>query len=175
MKKLALDDPFYERLHTFLNATKGETDRGRSLVAASLIEEMLEVVLRGFFLDTSATKKLFDDPNAPLSTFSAKASTSRALGLISHEEFSDIELVRKIRNAFAHSVMCSFDNDKIKSWASSLKIGMSSLDVLEKGHKSRVDDPKQRFGMVTTSLVTSLYNRAHYVKKERLEDRSWLL
>lgn len=173
LTKTTLDDPFYERLHTFLNATNGETERGRALIAASLIEEMLEEILRGFLLDNSATKKLFDDPNAPLSTFSAKASASRALGLISAKEFSDIELIRKIRNAFAHSVMCSFENEKVKSWAVALKLGMSSLDALEKGHKSRADDPKQRFGMVTTSLVTSLYNRAHYVKIERLEDRSW--
>lgn len=175
MEQRGLDDPFYERLHTFLNATKGETERGRALVAASLIEEMLEEVLRGFFVDDPATKKLFDDPNAPLSTLSAKASASRALGLISADEFGDIELVRKIRNAFAHSVMCSFDQEKIKSWASALKVGMSTLDAFEKGHKSRVDDPKQRFGMVTTSLVSSLYNRAHYVKKERLSDRTWPL
>jgi len=173
MNKLPLDDPFYTRLHTFLNATRSETDRGRALVAASLIEEMLEEVLRCFFLENSATKKLFEDPNAALSTLSAKASASRALGLISHEEFSDIELVRKIRNSFAHSVMCSFEDEKIKSWTIALKVGMSVLDALEKGHKSRVDDPKQRFGMVTTSLVTSLYNRAHYVKKERLNDRDW--
>ena len=117
MNKLILDDPFYVRLHTFLNAPKGSTDRGRALVAASLIEEMLDEVLRGLVLDNSATKKLFDDRNAPLSTFSAKASASRALGLISREEFSDIELVRKIRNSFAHSEMCSFENEKIKSWA----------------------------------------------------------
>ncbi len=169
------DDPFYERLHMFLDATRAETDRGRALVAASLIEEMLEEVLRGFLLENSATKKIFDAPNAPLSTFSAKVSASRALGLISHEEFRDIELVRKIRNAFAHSVLCSFGDPKIGSWAAELRVGMSTLDQLDKGHRSRVDDPKQRFGMVTTSLVTSLYNRAHYVKLARLEERIWPL
>ncbi|QPZ89777.1 hypothetical protein AKL02_001995 [Thioclava electrotropha] len=175
MGKLTLDDPYYERLHTFLNATKDESDRGRALVAASLVEEMLEEVLRGFFLETSATKKLFTDPNAPLSTFSAKASASRALGLISCQEYSDIDLIRKIRNAFAHSVVCSFEDEKITSWAVSLKAGMSCLDALEKGHKSRVNDPKQRFVMVTTSLVSALYNRAHYVKKDRLTERVWPL
>jgi DNA-binding MltR family transcriptional regulator len=158
-----------------LNASNSETDRGRALVATSLIEEMLEEVLRGFFLDNTGTKKLFDDPNAPLSTLSAKASACRALGLISSEEFRDIELVRKIRNAFAHSVTCSFDDDKIRNFAGALKIGMSSLDALEKGHKSRVDDPKGRFVMVTVSLVSSLYNRAHYVKKVRLTERTWPL
>lgn len=52
---------------------------------------------------------------------------------------------------------------------------MSCLDALEKGHKSRVNDPKQRFVMVTTSLVSALYNRAHYVKKDRLTERVWPL
>jgi mannitol operon repressor len=173
MGKRELDDPFYERLNVFLSATSAETDRGRSLVVASLIDEMLEEILRGFFLDNSATKKLFDEPNAPLSTLSAKASAARALGLISKEEFSDIDLVRKIRNAFAHSVMCSFSDDKIKGWAGALKTGMSALDFLEKDHKARVGDPKQRFIMVATSLVSSLYNRSHYVKKARLTDRTW--
>lgn len=173
MEQKTFDDPFYERLNTFLRVSNSETDRGRVLVAASLIEEMLDEVLRGFLLENAASKNLFDKPNAPFSTFSAKASASRALGLISSAEFRDIELVRKVRNAFAHSVMCSFDDNKIKDWAAALKVGMSSLANLEKGHKSKVDDPKQRFRMVTTSLVTSLYNRAHYVRKERLKERSW--
>lgn len=173
MKKPDLDDPFYARLLTFLDASKNETDRGRALVSASLIEEMLEEILRSFLLENAAAKKLFDEANAPFSTLSAKASASRALGLITAEEFRDIELIRKVRNAFAHSVHCSFEDERIKDWAGALKLGMSALDALDKEDKSSVIDPKQRFGMVTVSLVSSLYNRAHYVKLERLKDRSW--
>lgn len=173
MERPALDDPFYERLLTFLSASNGETDRGRALVAASLIEEMLEEVLRAFLLEGAATKNLFDAANAPLSTFSAKASASRALGLISIEEFRDVELVRKIRNEFAHNVLCSFENPKVGDWARALSVGMSILDSLDEGDESRVDNPKARFGMVTMSIVSSLYNRAHYAKKEKLRERVW--
>lgn len=173
LKKTQMDDPFYARLRMFLDTTRNETDRGRALVTASLVEEMLEEILRGFLLENSATKRLFEAPNAPLSTFSAKAASSRALGLISDKEFRDIDLIRRIRNAFAHSVMCSFDDDHIKKWAASLKVGMSFLDALEKDDKARADDPKQRFGMASAALVTSLYNRAHYVKMDRLKDREW--
>ena len=173
MVHIPFDDPYYDRLRTFLNASNSETERGRALVAASLIEEMLEEVLRAFLLDGVATANLFDPPNAPLSTLSAKASASRALGLISSDEFRDIELVRKIRNAFAHSVLCSFDDQQILDRARALKVGMFNLDALEEGHKARVDDPKQRFGMVTTSLVSALYNRAHRVRKEKLKERDW--
>ncbi len=170
---MSFEDPYYDRLRLFLDASRNETDRGRALVVSSLIEEMLEEVIKAFLLENSATKSLFDAANAPLSTLSAKASISRALGLISAEEFRDITAIRKIRNAFAHSVMCSFDDPKILDWASTLKVGMKYLDALESGNKSRVDDPKQRFGMVTTSIITSLYNRAHYVRKQKLRDSSW--
>jgi hypothetical protein len=173
MERRLFEDPFYDRLRTFLDASRAETDRGRALVAASLIEEMLEGVLRAFLLESSATKNLFDAPNAPLSSLSAKTSACRALGLISAEEFRDIELVRKIRNAFAHGVLCSFEDQRVRKWAGALKVGMSYLDSLSSEHESRVDDPKQRFGMVTTSLVSSLYNRSHYVRRERLSDRIW--
>lgn len=173
MKKLSFEDPFYDRLRLFLEASNSETDRGRALVASSLIEEMLEEVLRAFLLENAATKNLFDAANAPLSTLSAKASASRALGLISSAEFRDIEIVRKIRNAFAHSVLCSFEDRKIKDWACALKVGLTYLDALEIDHESRVDDPKQRFGMVTTSIIGSLYNRAHHVRKQTLSDVDW--
>lgn len=168
-----LDDPFYDRLHLFLNETRSETNRGRALVTASLIEEVLEEVLRSFLLENSAIKKLFNDPNAPLSTFSAKIAASRALGLVSHEEFRDIDFIRQIRNQFAHNILCSFNDAKIKSWTAELQSGMSHIDSLEKGHKSRVANPEQRFGMATTALIMALYNRAHYVKLNRLEERKW--
>ena len=171
--KTPLSDPYYDRLNTFLTASNDETSRGRVLVAASLIEEMLEEILRSFLTKTSETKRLFDGPNAPLSSLSAKTLLCRSLCLISEDEFTDIELVRKIRNEFAHSVMCSFDDDKIRDWAKKLKVGLQVLDALEIDHKSRVDDARGRFGMVTTSLVGGLYNRAHYVKKKGVEEISW--
>jgi len=173
MKKPSFEDPFYDRLRIFLESSNSETDRGRALVASSLIEEMLEEVIRAFLIDNSATKNLFDAANAPLSTLSAKASARRALGLISAAEFRDIDIVRKIRNAFAHSVLCSFEDQKIKDWACALKVGMTYLDALDNDHTARVADPKQRFGMVTTSLISSLYNRAHHVRKQKLRDIAW--
>ena len=173
MEQRPFEDPFYDRLRTFLNASNSETDRGRALVAASLIDEMLEEVLRAFFLEGGATKNLFEAPNAPLSSLSAKSSACRALGLISAEEFRDIKLVRKIRNAFAHSVLCSFEDRRIHDWASALKVGMSYLDSLSDGHEARVDNAKGRFAMVTTSLITSLYNRSRFVLREKVNDRTW--
>ena len=168
-----LADPYYDRLRIFLNASNSETDRGRALVAASLIDEMLEEIIRSYLLPGNATNRLFGSPHAPLSSFSAKIQLCRSLALISAEEYRDIEIVRKIRNKLAHSVLCFFENDRIKDWGRSLKIGMSYLDTLPEGDKSRVDEPRHRFNMVTTSLVSTLYNRAHYVRQARVSEQSF--
>lgn len=166
-------DPYYDRLRLFLDASREETERGRVLVASSLIEEMLEEILRAFLAEDKATNTLFDGGFSPVGSLSAKATLARSLRLISEDEFSDIGLVRRIRNSFAHSVLCSFDDPKIRDWGLKLKVGMGMLDALEEGHASRVDDPMGRFSMVTTSLVSGLYNRAHHVRKIRVADRLW--
>ncbi len=167
------DDPHYARLKLFLEATKGETERGRALVAASLIEEMLNEILRGFLMDNKGTKQLLEEHNAPISSFASKIALCRALGLVTSEEFDDMERVRKIRNSFAHNVMCSFEEPKIFEIAKAMKLGMEELDKLPKGDKGRVDEPKGRYSMVTTAIVLELYNRAHYTRKHRLKDNDW--
>lgn len=168
-KKSIVGDPYYDRLMQFLRASNSETERGKALVAASLIEEMLEEILRAFLLQIKATDKLFESANAPFSTLSAKSSAARAMGLITEEEYRDIEFIRKIRNAFAHSVLCSFADDKVGSWARELKGGMHLIDA-NKDAASMFEDPSQRFGMVTTALVTGLYNRAKEVVDQRLHE-----
>jgi mannitol operon repressor len=173
MSKPPIDDPYYDRLHTFLDATSAETDRGRALIVASLIEEMLEEVLKAYLMASPQTKKLFEGPNATISSLHSKALLCRSLSLITKQEYADIDLVRKIRNQFAHNVLCSFEDQKVKDWAAKLNLGMSVLDALEESHKSRVDDPKGRFGMVTVSIITSLYNRRHYVEKSRITETNF--
>jgi hypothetical protein len=172
-KQLKIDDAYYRRLREYLHANNKESERGQVLVASSLIEEMLAEILSAHLLETRSTTKLFDGPNGALSTLSAKSHLARSLSLITSNEYSDIELVRKIRNRFAHNVLCSFEDDEIASWSSRLQVGMSALDGLPAGDKSRVTSPRQRFGMVSTSLVSSLYNRAHYVRLSRTEERDW--
>lgn len=172
-QQLPITDPYYDRLNLFLKFSNNETDRGRALVAVSLIEEMLEEILRNFLLVNNETKNLFESSNAPLSTFSAKSLICRSLSLITKEEFKDIDTIRPIRNEFAHNIMCSFDQQKIADLSASLTFGMGYLDRLPKDDKSRVEDPKSRFGMVSTSLVVGLYNRARYVKKNKIQESAY--
>ena len=155
-------DPYYEKLVAFLNVSNHETERGQVLVAASLIEQLLEETLKNFLLELKEASRLFDTPNAPLSTLAAKSLMAFSLCLISREEFKDLEIVRKVRNEFAHSVFCSFKDGKIADLSNNLKTGMSCCDLEEPKILG-----KQRFQMSSTSLVTNLYGRAYYAKNHK--------
>lgn len=142
-------------------------------MASSLIEEMLDEILRARLLVGEVTNLILDGGSAPIGTFSAKSKLSRSLCLISEEEYRDVDCIRRIRNKFAHSVLCSFEDQQVSDWTRNLRVGMGALDDLEKGDKSRVDEPQARFSMVSTALVNILYNRAHYVLETKVSDVPW--
>jgi DNA-binding MltR family transcriptional regulator len=84
-----------------------ESDRGVVLTSASFLDEALEVLLRERFSirqpkSKSSMKPLFQ-PFGPLSTFSGKITICYAIDLIGKWMYEDLEIVRKLRNEFAHS------------------------------------------------------------------------
>jgi len=129
-------------------------------------------------LDIKPTRDLLKEKGGLVSSLYARRSLCHSLGLISAKEAKDIESIGSIRNDFAHRVECDFSDERITRLSNSLKVGLEAIDKLPTDHKSRVADPHQRFSMVITSLVSSLYNRAHYVrvhcvKNERIFERGF--
>jgi mannitol operon repressor len=92
-----------EDLVSFIDELGQETDRGLPLVAAALIDDRLaEKTIRSFLRPGPLAAKLIDAGNAPLGTLSARADLCYALGLIDEYEHSEIAIIRKVRNEFAH-------------------------------------------------------------------------
>ncbi len=88
----------------FFRQLASESDRGAALIGSSLLEDDLEQLLRSAMSPVADPKRvdsLFSG-FAPLATFSAKISICYALGLIDENLFHDLEIIRKIRNRFAH-------------------------------------------------------------------------
>lgn len=106
----------FERYNELNNAVRGADERGMILALSAFAEESLGLLLESFMLPNQATKKLLDGFNAPLGTFSARIQAAFALGLLTSEQFDNLELLRKIRNDFAHSWKdVSFQSPKIAS------------------------------------------------------------
>lgn len=78
-------------------------DRGLVLTLAAFSEEALGRLIEAYLHDEKAAKSLVEGFNAPLGSFSTRILAARALGLISEEQYSDLEKLRKIRNEFAHT------------------------------------------------------------------------
>jgi hypothetical protein len=79
------------------------------------------------------------------------------MGLISDEEFQECDLIRKIRNEFAHKMKMSFSLDPVRGMCGSMHYSVP-------GEKS----PRGQF---TSSAVVR--NRARYVGQKSLTYRDW--
>jgi len=99
------------RIHQELSA---ESDRGCALVAAAYLDKELEVALRLFFVERIADAMF--EFNGPAGTFSAKILLAHANGLIADEVRASLDLLRKIRNDFAHlEISVSFESESVRS------------------------------------------------------------
>lgn len=158
--------PHLDGFLVFLTEFNKETDRGAALAAAAMIDELLRRVLSGFLVANKGAKALLDGFNAPLGTLSSRIAASFALGLISEREHRECELIRKIRNEFAHQVKVSFESAKVLGLCSQLQMAAQDYGNVEV-------DTRGRFTTAAVALVLHLTNRPHYAEQRRLAAQDW--
>jgi len=168
MKRLD-KNPQIDLFSKFLNIFQKETDRGASILAASMLDQKLKTILQDYLIDCKASKHLLEGFNAPIGTFSSRQHLAFSLGLISEYEYNDCETIRKIRNEFAHKfdLEFSFADKKVASLCNNLKAPMP-------GDKSEFKvKPRFLFVNGVTMLYVNLLYREEYVKKIRLTRHDW--
>ena len=89
----------------FFDELRSESDRGATILTAVWLEELLERKLKKCFSEgnSDARRRLYD-LNGTFSSFSSKIYAAYCLGWIDSTLFHDIDLVRRIRNEFAHEL-----------------------------------------------------------------------
>lgn len=99
-----------------------ETDRAAVILTTSLIENALTTLLQSYLAPVSERNdEFFEGANAPLSTFSSKIQLAYRLSLLSNHFANDLNLIRKLRNEFAHNVHGSnLDAGKAKDYLTTL-------------------------------------------------------
>jgi mannitol operon repressor len=153
----------------FMKEFQDETDRGASLVGAALLDKQLLDLLHSHFLDKKESKELLEGGSAPLGTFSGRIKASYCLGLITDLEHSELQLIRKIRNEFAHQTHgLAFQNEKIASLCSHLRDRMP--DAGEKGIERTI-----RAKFIDAVLFTSLalWYRPQHADEFKAKQRQW--
>lgn len=90
-------------LNKFLSLVGKQDESSAVLALATFIEDTLARLLLAYFRNCKATKELVEGFNAPLGTLSTRTKAAYAFGLLTKEQYQDIEILRKVRNQFAHN------------------------------------------------------------------------
>jgi DNA-binding MltR family transcriptional regulator len=126
-----------------------ESDRATALVAAALLDENLESLLRSFLVNDDREVEIILGSN--LQSLGGRIRACYCLGLISHDEMHDLRTLKEIRNYFAHNLHVSFDDDWVqKRCTEMVLIRRMMQDVEEIAHRLAVE---QTTCMLSTLLV----------------------
>lgn len=116
----------------------GESDRGAAILAGSFVEHALGLFLRSKTRDPEIADTLFG-PVGPLSSFSQRIAVAYAFSFIPEARYRDLELVRRIRNHFAHHPLdATFSSPDVVRLA-------SRLSTLEHCPESEYPDARVRW------------------------------
>ena len=97
------------------------SERAIAIVGPAFIDTLLTEVLVNFLINDKKEVQKLVGTEAPLGTFGAKVSACYCLGLIGDIIKSDLRLVAKVRNRFAHELRATFSDQQIKSWCEALR------------------------------------------------------
>ncbi len=164
-----MDEASLKYFSDFLAEFQKESDRGAALVGAALLDTRLERLLLSHMLPGKVADDLVVGGNAPLGTFSSRISATLALGLITSAERHDLNLVRSIRNEFAHREHgLTFEDQRITGLCSSLNSRRPPQMVTDHGYP-----PRQRFNDAVTFCALQLWYRPEHALEFRARERSW--
>ena len=107
----------FSELFTFAE----QNERAIAILGGSFLEMILEHIIFAYLPEDEKEVKKLMDINQPLGNFSNKISFCYCLGLIDKVVKDDLNLIRKIRNKFAHDLFVSFEDEQVKSWCNELK------------------------------------------------------
>lgn len=153
-----------EELGRMIVGLDQESDRGFVLIAAATLDEVLRLMLRHYFIDNPHEKNFLDklfENEAPLSTFSSRIRLAYALGFIGDDLYHDLQIVRDIRNKFAHSIKAlQLDTDSIRDRIRNFRYAKSWF-----GHMSQTNDLRLNFKFNFAAMLLGLVAEAALEKK----------
>ncbi|HZZ45146.1 MAG TPA: MltR family transcriptional regulator [Tepidisphaeraceae bacterium] len=138
-----------------------ETDRGAALLGVAFIDDVLDAVLRAHFVDDEKAVHKLLGPGRPVESFGTRTHLAFCLGLLGPDTYSDMNLIREIRNEFAHRQPVSFEGEMVKSRIERLR----AVDVLAGGVPMTC---RERFVVSVVLIVNHLAAFGHTVTRARV-------
>jgi hypothetical protein len=142
-------------------------DRSAGIVASALLETIVQesILMRLIPMSNTHQNSLFGGESS-FATFSAKIDLGFSLGLYGPKTKSDLSLIRKIRNQFAHHIGRTFGHPEIIKFCSNItdyrtSIMMGPPEVEGFYKKFPEIEHRWRFLMATTQIGLGLMKEAH--------------
>jgi len=97
-----------KRMKPWLDTLEKENDMSVAIVAATLLDVLLEEAIRTFYVKDRHVADLFKNDHM-LMTFYSKINVAYYSGFIPKVIYHDLKIVCRIRNRFAHSLLAGLD------------------------------------------------------------------
>lgn len=150
LTSLGSDQRTLDDIHAFFEALAKGDDRTAALLAATQVEDAVFRLLLHKMRDDLSTdhrNRLFGD-SAPLGTHGSRIRLAYALGCFGPITYNDLDIIRRIRNAFAHAPRdINFNTDAVKDACNLLKMPEISeaIYISEGFAHRRIDTPRKRY------------------------------
>jgi len=135
-------DEGLKRFAALVEEMNGESDRAVAIVGAAWVEEGLSDAITSFMRPHKKSQERLFGANGPLSTFSAKINLARLLGMVTDAIWSDLHVIRDIRNEFAHHIAHKRDHTRLDFKAE--HIGDKCIALRCVAHQN-LSDPRDAF------------------------------
>lgn len=150
----------------YLRELQKETSRGRVIICCVVIGELLGKTLEEYLIDHKDVKGLLKGGvSAPLGTLSARILMAFGLRLIDEKEYKNLQLIRRIRNHFAHNLHASFNDLKVVDLCKQLDA--SGI------HPAAITTPISKYNAVVTTLMVLLTKRPMMSVGRRIGELNW--
>jgi DNA-binding MltR family transcriptional regulator len=164
-----------EASQPFWQSLDQENDRAVAITIACAFDDLLEKLLRAYFVKERQVKALFGNDHI-LQSFFSKINISYYSGLIPKFMYSDLIIICKIRNRFAHEIASnlSFTNPDILAMIDKLEERPRDLDDWKPKGATDSQIARLKFTVVVQQLIDHLavIVKLLSAKKAALSDRS---
>lgn len=133
------------------------TDRVAAVLGSAFVEYSLRDLLIQAFHPSVDPHELLDRPGAPLGTFAARTSVAAAFGVISIDQAREINIIRGVRNDFAHTILSiDFEHPAIVARCVDLTDATKGNDAFFSVDRADLSPTRIRFENLCWKVATAL-------------------
>jgi hypothetical protein len=169
LKELAKELPSLNEIGRIYAEVQLAEDYAAAIISSSLMDTMLRYLIASHLIPMGASHEdnIFGDQRGVLRTLSSKIEMSYAMGLIGPETRGALEIVRKVRNFFAHyTSQVNFDTPEILAECRKIRTPKILREVSDISPIMTARNPaKLNYVHVCNFISVDIYNHVVFLGK----------